>query len=81
MLKLPSVKVTVTNHSSKRSNYIIELSLESADGKTQLDTAPIAVNNLEAGQSTVQTGQFTTTDKLPRGARVVLKSIDRLAAS
>jgi len=80
VLKMPSLKVTVTNHSSKRSNYIIELSLETADGTRQIDTATVAVNNLEPGQSTVQTGQFTTAETLHNGSHVVVKSIDRLAA-
>jgi len=81
VLGFPSAPVTVTNHSSKRSNYLIEISLESADGKTQIDTADVAVDNLEPGQSTVQKAQFTTSDKLPAGAKLVIKSLDRLASS
>lgn len=74
-----SVPVTITNHSSKRSSYFIELALESADGKTQLDTTPIIVNDLNPGQTSPQTGTFFATAKPPAGAKVVLKSVQRLA--
>lgn len=47
--------VTVTNKSSKTSNYIVTIAFESKDGKTQLDTGLVAVNNLDSGQSTNQT--------------------------
>jgi uncharacterized membrane protein YdfJ with MMPL/SSD domain len=72
------VDVSVTNHSSKRSNYLIELTLESADEKTQIDTATVVVDNLEPGQTSPQTGQFTK--PAPPGSKVVIKSLDRLAA-
>jgi len=74
-----SVPVTITNHSSKRSSYFIELALESADGKTQLDTTPIIVNDLNPGQTSPQTGTFFATANPPAGAKVVLKSVQRLA--
>jgi hypothetical protein len=81
-LSIPQVPVTVTNHSSKRSNYIIEVSLESADGKTQLDTTTVAVENLEPRQASKQTAQFVgmINKPLPAGAKTVLKSVDRLAS-
>ena len=41
----------MTNHSSKPSNYIIEVVFETPDGKTQLDTASALVNHLAAGQT------------------------------
>lgn len=50
----------VTNHSSKRSNYIIEIAFDSKDGKTQLDTTSVIVNNLEPGQSSNQKGGTLT---------------------
>lgn len=43
--------IKVTNHSSKPSNYIIEVVFESADGKEQLGTGSTFVNGLEPGQS------------------------------
>jgi len=53
-LEGPSATLKITNHSSKRSNYIIMVAFESPDGSQQLDTAMTSVNNLEPGQSSVQ---------------------------
>lgn len=69
--------LTVTNHSSKRSDYIIDLALVSADGKTQIDTTPALVQNLEPGQTTTQKVTFLSTDKLPAGAIVKLQTVQR----
>jgi Flp pilus assembly protein TadD len=82
-LGLPTVPVTVTNHSSKRSNYIIEVALETADGKTQLASGFVSVDNLEPGQTSNQTASFfeaMNKGPLPAGAKPVLKSVDRLAS-
>ena len=46
--------VRVTNHSSKRSNYVIDIVFESADGSRQLAARSIFVNDLEPGQATQQ---------------------------
>ena len=61
------VKIPVTNNSSGRSDYWIELVIESADGATQLDTASAFVEDLEAGQST--TAEAMVTDADPSGRR------------
>lgn len=75
-------RVVVTNHSSKRSDYLITLALESADGKTQIDTADIFVQNLEPGQASPQQGIFLgTNSKPPADSKVVLKSVERTASS
>jgi hypothetical protein len=77
-----SVRVTVTNRSSKRSDYLITLALESSDGKTQLDTADLFVQNLEPGQSSPQTGDFLSLNAAPpAGSKVVLQSVERTASS
>jgi hypothetical protein len=47
--------VTVTNNSSKTSNYAITIAFESKDGARQLDTGLVAVNDLNSGQSSDQT--------------------------
>lgn len=47
----PSAKLSVTNNSSKPSNYLVSVAFESADGKTQLDTAGATVQNLAPGQT------------------------------
>jgi hypothetical protein len=59
-------ELTVTNRSSERSNYIIDVTFESSDG-SQLETAVLFVNDLEPDQSTTDvastftepTGEFT----------------------
>jgi hypothetical protein len=81
-LPLVSVPVTVTNHSHERSDYIIELSLESATGKTQYDSTTVLVNALEAGQSTVQKAEFFEAPKhVPATAKVSVKTVSRISAA
>jgi hypothetical protein len=46
--------VRVTNRSSKRSNYVVDVVFESADGSRQLAARTVMVNDLEPGQSTQQ---------------------------
>ena len=46
--------VRVTNHSSKRSNYVVDVVFESADGSRQLASSTVFVNGLEPGQTTRQ---------------------------
>jgi hypothetical protein len=48
----PAATLTILNHSSKSSNYLITVAFESSDGKTQLDTGSASVNNLAPGQTT-----------------------------
>jgi hypothetical protein len=81
VIKVGHVGVTVTNHSSKRSDYMITVALESADGHTQYDTADVYVQNLEPGQTTSQDGIFTNTSTNPPAtAKLVLKSVERTAS-
>ena len=74
-----SVTLTVTNNSSKRSNYLIEVSIEAPDGKTQYDTSIIPVNNLEPGQTTTTDG-FPVTKEVPADAVIAIKEVTRLAS-
>jgi hypothetical protein len=46
--------VRITNHSSKRSNYVVDIVFESSDGARQLTTRSVIVNDLEPGQVTQQ---------------------------
>jgi hypothetical protein len=46
--------VTITNHSSKRSNYVVDVVFESADGSRQLAARSLFVNDLGPGQATRQ---------------------------
>ena len=75
------VGVTITNHSSKRSDYMITVALESADGHTQYDTADVYAQNLEPGQTTSQDGIFVhAPSNPPATAKLVLKSVERTAS-
>lgn len=78
----PTVQVTVLNHSSKRSDYIITVALESVDGKTQIDTGDAFVQNLESQQSSVQNVVFFgVSGPPPAGAIVKLQEVERTASN
>jgi hypothetical protein len=46
--------VRVTNHSAKRSNYVVDVVFESADGSRQLAARTVFVNDLQPAQTTQQ---------------------------
>ncbi|HEX2905056.1 MAG TPA: hypothetical protein VHO01_16500 [Jatrophihabitans sp.] len=75
------VPVTATNSSSKRSDYMVSLSLESADGKTQYDTASAFLQNVEPGQTAADKAIFIKQSKLPAGAKITVKEVQRLAST
>jgi hypothetical protein len=52
--------VTITNHSSKRSNYVVDIVFESPGGSRQLATRSVFVNDLEPGQATRQQASTLT---------------------
>ena len=77
----PAATVVVTNHSSKASNYIITISFTTADGKTQLGTGDVAVNNLLPGQSSApQTADSLASTPGPAGFTCQLAQLDRYAS-
>jgi hypothetical protein len=75
------IQIPVTNNSSGRSNYFIDLTIESADGATQLDTSVAVVNDLEAGQSTTAKAMVTNADALPADAVIRVTTVQRTASS
>lgn len=78
LLKLIGVKGTATNTTSKRSNFIIELAITSADGKTQLGTTTALVENAEPGQ--VAQWDTTSTVGPHPGAVCKVSTVTRLAS-
>lgn len=72
---LVTLPMTITNSSDKRSTYFIELSAESPDGATQLDTTFASAQNVEPGQAAQTDAMFTKT--LPAGTVFVVKSVQR----
>ena len=75
---LMAADARVTNHSSKRSNYLIRVAFEGEDG-AQLATGGAVVSALEPGQATTATAH--SLESPPRGAafscRVV--TVERLS--
>jgi hypothetical protein len=60
---LAHLQVTVTNHSSKRSDYDITVAVVSADGKTQYDSDEEFVDSLDPGQTKVEDFIFSDVTK------------------
>ncbi len=55
----PVATLAVVNHSSKTSGYSIVVAFDTPDGATQLDTANVTVQNLNANQRTQVTATST----------------------
>ncbi|MER5862862.1 hypothetical protein [Kitasatospora sp. NPDC002040] len=51
-----SVPVTITNHTTKSSNYIVQIEFVDTSG-TRLDETMVAANNVAPGQKSNETGQ------------------------
>lgn len=71
---------TVTNHSSKRSTYFIDLALVSADGKTQYSTDLGTASNIEPGQTAVEKILMTPSEKVPASAVIKITGVQRTAS-
>lgn len=74
------VGLKVTNHSSDPSNYMIEVKLESPDGKTSYGTANAFIQSLNNGQT--KDDEAVSLDDLPDGVefKCTLADVTRLAA-
>jgi hypothetical protein len=75
-----TIKIPVTNHSSGRSDYWIDLVIESADGKRQFETTSATVNGLEAGQSTTVEAFPFNAENIPANAVVRITKVQRTAS-
>lgn len=72
-------ELRITNHSSKRSNYFIDMVFETTDGGEQLDTSSMFVSDLEPGQST--TAEMSTFREPPaEGWNCRVVEVNRTAA-
>jgi hypothetical protein len=71
--------VSITNHSSSESNYIVTVAFNSPDGKTQYDTGDAAADNLGTGQTTTQTADSLKSD-VPAGFVCKVVDVTRYAA-
>ncbi|HEY3088942.1 MAG TPA: hypothetical protein VGJ59_12855 [Jatrophihabitantaceae bacterium] len=70
--------ITVVNHSSKRSDYVVDVAVQSADGRTRYDTGTALINNVDPSQTASDKVMFT--NRIPAGAKVVLKTVERTAS-
>jgi hypothetical protein len=79
---VPSVDVTITNNSDKKSDYYITVTLNTADGSEQLDDGVVFVDGLKPGQ--VKKDQIVfigmVDEKLPKNAIVTLETVQRTAS-
>ena len=50
-----AAEITITNNSSKASNYLVQVTFDTADHTTQIGTGYASVDNLAPGQKAVQT--------------------------
>jgi hypothetical protein len=71
---------TLTNNSSKPSDYFVTIAAESPDGATRYGETIVHVMNLEPGQSSTQKGLFTVED-VPADAVAVVKEVQRTASA
>ena len=79
-LKWSTPVVRVTNNSSKASDYMIEISAESADGSELFDSSTAVITALAPGQST-NAEAMPFTKELPTGAICKVKTVSRTASN
>jgi hypothetical protein len=79
-LGTPWAEVTLTNNTTKRSNYIVDLRITAPGGGTELDAAMVSAPGLAPGRTIKRTAQFKTTQKLPKGAKLTIVGVARLVA-
>jgi len=77
-LDIGQPKVKILNHSSKPSNYIVAIKVESPDGKTLYDTAQASAENVANGQSTEVEGYMGKA--IPPGAVCKVGEVTRYAS-
>jgi len=73
-----SAQVTITNNSSKPSDYFVTVVAESPDHKTRYDDTVVSVNALDPGQSTTEKGLFLK--EIPADAVVRVTQVQRTAS-
>ncbi len=71
--------ITVTNNSSKPSNYMVTVGILSADKATKYDDALASISTLAPGQSSPQTAQSLKSD-IPDGFICELSNVTRYAS-
>lgn len=70
-------ELTVTNHSSKPSTYLITVGVSSADGSLLIDTGIASISGLAPNQATKQQALFSKA--IPDGSVCKVQSVSRFA--
>ncbi|MGF7233458.1 MAG: hypothetical protein ACQSGP_00650 [Frankia sp.] len=73
--------VVVTNHSSKTSDYIITVAMNTTGTGAQLGTGNVAVNNLAPGQSSTPQDANSLTAAPSAGYTCKVARVDRFAST
>jgi hypothetical protein len=74
--------IPVTNNSSGRSDYFIEVAIESADGATQYETTLATLSGVEPGQAASAEGMVAWgSDPAPADATVRITTVQRMASA
>jgi hypothetical protein len=71
-------EVTITNNSSKRSDYFVTVAAESPDGATRIDETMVSVTGLEPGQKATEKGIFAK--DVPADAVLRVLEVQRTAS-
>ncbi len=77
-LGFASANITVTNDSADPSDYLIEITFASADGKTQIGTGNTIISNLANGQS--KTEDVNSLEEAATGFTCTVSSVDRYSS-
>jgi hypothetical protein len=78
VLGLGAAELEITNHSARRSDYLITVVVDSPSGSAAGATGLATVDRLPGGRTTGATARFTTS--LPDGAEIVVKEVTRTAS-
>lgn len=70
--------VTVTNHTSKASDYLVTVTFNSADGSKQYDSTIAAANAVQPGQTA--TADAIALQTIPEGAVCKIANVTRVAS-
>ncbi|TXH40964.1 MAG: hypothetical protein E6Q90_12760 [Actinobacteria bacterium] len=77
LLNLPEATIKVTNNSEKASDYMIEITFQSKNGKEQFGTGDAFISNLKPGQS--KTEKVTGLDEVNASTFTCeVSSVDRM---
>lgn len=73
------LEVIITNSTNERSDYTVEVSASSPDGKTLYDSNAAYVINVGPGQTAY--GDVSFTNQIPAGAKFAIVRADRISST